>query len=65
MVTRTKYKIGVPPCNNHFKEFQIYFISLELPLALLFAKSNTLIRGARKLAGENLKPVWAEFSTIS
>jgi hypothetical protein len=23
------------------------------------------MRGARKLTGENLKPVWAEFSTIS
>ncbi len=27
--------------------------------------TNTLARGARKLTGENLKLVWAEFSTLS
>ncbi len=26
---------------------------------------DVLSRGARKLAGDNLKQVWAEFSTIS
>jgi len=28
-------------------------------------KLNEVRRGARKLAGENLKVVWAEFSTLS
>ncbi len=40
---------------------------VKLPLRRVLALSTKirLGRGARKLTGENLKPLWAEFSTLS
>ncbi len=45
----------------------LFFSVIDVPAKSLFSVSGSLIfvRGARKLMGENLKPVWAEFSTLS
>ncbi len=51
--------VNPPPPHRYLK------INKFLIKRLFISKSDGLIRGARKLVGENLKPVWAEFSTLS
>jgi hypothetical protein len=50
--------------NSIFKKMHFCF---KMVLMVLFTKEkpNEVRRGAGKLAGENLKVVWAEFSTLS
>ncbi len=54
-------------CNylpTHLHEIQTYLQSSKLLKHVCTdTKVNKMPRGARKLMGENLKPVWAEFST--
>ncbi len=57
---------------QHFSKFPMYLVQvlsvikhLLCPFRMSFLSVVIWNRGARKLTGENLKLVWAEFSTLS
>jgi hypothetical protein len=58
-------KPGFAPGNIHFfSTDKLFTVLFSFPVSA-GARFETLNRGAQKLMGENLKLVWAEFSTLS